>query len=123
MHAAHDARARAEAEHERQAIAAQDARARAAVALELRKIWSLHSAGAGKLSVNAQIGVCAADVAGGSVIKSAPRPDFVETAYVAEVSERAVGMCGRVSRCISGGRRGWGRRRWRCMWRIGWACR
>ena len=47
MQAAHDARARAEAEHERQAIAAQDARARAAVALELRKIWSVHSAGAG----------------------------------------------------------------------------
>ena len=47
MQAAHDSRARAEAEHERQAIAAQDARARAAVALELRKIWSVHSAGAG----------------------------------------------------------------------------
>ena len=44
---AQDARARAEAEHERQAIAAQDARARAAVVLELRKIWSVHSAGAG----------------------------------------------------------------------------
>lgn len=47
MQAAQDARARAEAEHERQVIAAQDARARAAVALELRKIWSVHSAGAG----------------------------------------------------------------------------
>ena len=47
MQAAQDARARAEAEHERQVIAAQDARARAEVALELRKIWSLHSAGAG----------------------------------------------------------------------------
>ncbi len=47
MQAAHDARARTEAEHERQAIAAQDASARAAVALELRNIWSVHSAGAG----------------------------------------------------------------------------
>ena len=41
--------------------------------------------------MNAQNGVCAADVAGGSVIKSDPRPDFVETPYVAQVSERAVG--------------------------------
>ena len=47
MQAAQDARARAEAEHERQAIAAQDARARTAEALELRTIWSGHSAGAG----------------------------------------------------------------------------
>ena len=47
MQAAQDARMRAEAEHERQAMAAQDARARAAEALGLRKVWSVHSAGAG----------------------------------------------------------------------------
>ncbi len=35
--------------------------------------------------------MCALDAAGISVIKPAPRPDFVETPYVAEVSERAVG--------------------------------
>ena len=41
--------------------------------------------------MNAQNGVCAADVAGVSVITSDLRPDFVETPYVAQVSERAVG--------------------------------
>ena len=35
--------------------------------------------------------MCALDAAGVSVIKPAPRPDFVETPYVAQMSERAVG--------------------------------
>ena len=48
IQAGQDARVRAEAEHERQAIAAQDARVRAAEALELRKMWNAHSAGAGR---------------------------------------------------------------------------
>ena len=58
-----------------------------------------------------------------SVISASPRPDFVETPYVAQVTRRALGYVEAGFPVHFRGPSGSVRQPWLCMWLIMWAGR